>query len=215
MKFAVSLLTLVASMVGLMTAEAGHPRTTTKAHRAAASPKFQDPFSRTVRLGQVTVIKLRQQPPMTPPEAAKIKRLIASLANIDSPDFGLSSTLSGNAFAPIAGSEHAGALLLTNHQIKSSEALRELVQTGPRALPFLLDALDDSTPTRLTIRHNGMFGVMSFSHEIWGNPANAAEQKALASVSKTLWHATHSPADLARLPTNRTIPCGHRESPTP
>src|SRR5262249_48600239 len=141
-----------------------------------------DRASRPVKLGEVPVIKLEGQTPVSPEEAAKIKRLIAGLAEIKDPDFGLSPTMSGEAFAPIAGSEHASAFVLTNHRLRPSAALRELVALGPRALPFLLDALDDQTPTGLIIRHPGGFGGMWSAYEMRGNPANTREQRVLASL---------------------------------
>src|SRR5207248_1476457 len=75
------------------------------------------PVSLYVRLGPVPVIRLGQQKPVTDDEAVRIRQLIASLASVDSPNFGLSSTMSGAAFAPVAGSEHAGMLLLTDHRL--------------------------------------------------------------------------------------------------
>jgi hypothetical protein len=70
-------------------------------------------------------------------------------------------------------------MLLTNHNLKSSEALKFLVAAGPDALPLLLESLDDKTPTKYTIEHDGGFGGMWFANELWGNPANTREQKAM------------------------------------
>jgi hypothetical protein len=95
----------------------------------------------------------------------------------------------GNAFAPIASSAHFDGGILTNHQIKTSDDVRALVAFGPKALPFLLTALDDNTPTKLTMhpmdRH---FGGMYFSNELDGNPTNSVEQKAIASLPKRDWN---------------------------
>ncbi len=44
---------------------------------------------------------------------------------------------------PIDGQMEAGTQLLTDHKLKLSKTLRELVELGPKALPFLLKALDD------------------------------------------------------------------------
>ncbi len=134
-----------------------------------------------VRLGKVPAVKLAPRPAITPNRATRIKLLIASLAKIDSPDFGLSATMSGQAFAPIASQTHASTFLLTDHELKPSAALRKLVELGPESLPFLLDALDDETPTKLTMKHDSFMGVMYFANELWGNPVNALEQKALES----------------------------------
>ena len=207
MNFAASLLTLTTCVLGLMGAHAGDGDTIANVPPATTAPPVtQNEIPRTVRLGKVPSINLGPQPPVTPQEAAKIKRLIASLASIDSPDFGLSSTMSGTAFAPIAGSEQMGAFVLTNHQIRPSETVCELVRLGPRALPFLLAALDDRTPTRLTVRHYGWSGGMGFNREIRGNPWNAAEQRALASVPQSSRSTTRSPGDLIQLPVKPNAP---------
>lgn len=85
----------VEKLVGAMK---GSPAT--GAHAAPASGSSQPPSSPSVRLGKVPVIKLGRQKPVTREEAARIKRLIASLAEIGSADFGLSPTLSGTVFPP-------------------------------------------------------------------------------------------------------------------
>lgn len=139
-------------------------------------PGMKGPY---VRLGNIPNVKLVQSFKASPEEAGDIKQLIRNLAAIESPDFGLSSTISGEAFLPIEGMTESGAMILMNHQLKSLPELRKLVQLGPKALPFLLDALDDKTPTKLVIRHDGMFGVMKYTNELWGNPVNPTERKIL------------------------------------
>jgi len=151
-----------------------------------AAPVVRPPMrSPEVRLGSVQAIKLDAPTPVSKPEAMQIKRLIADLAKIDRPDFGLSPTLSGQAFAPIPGSQQVYTLLLTDHQIKPAEAVRKLVEIGPRALPFLLKSLSDRTPTKLILKHDNVIGIMEFQAEMWGNPLNPDEQDALALVGKT------------------------------
>jgi hypothetical protein len=127
----------------------------------------------------------RSTPEMKATEAdtKKIKRLIADLAAIDSPDVGLSPTMAGSAFAPIASSEHFGEFLFTEHGLKRNAAFTSLVELGPTALPFLLESLDDKTPTKLTIGHDFVMGDMSLGHEISGNPFNTQEAKVLADVN--------------------------------
>jgi len=137
-----------------------------------------------VKLHDLKTIQLAPPPPLSPAETAHISKLIANLANIDSPDFGLSATMSGESFAPIADAQNAGAFLLTDHRLKGSDDFKELVEIGPQALPFLLKALDDPTPTKLIINYHSDFGTMEYSDELWGNPGNAAEQKILATMPK-------------------------------
>ena len=103
--------------------------------------------------------------------------MIAGLAKIDKPDFGLSATMSGEAFLPIEGMSHAGAFLFTNHDLNTSSELKKLVELGPSALPFLLENLDNQTPTRLTIDHGGVFGGMWFDNELWGNPNRSRRER--------------------------------------
>jgi hypothetical protein len=129
-----------------------------------------------VKLGNIPDLQLVPRPPVSKKEAKRIKDLIASFANLDSPDFGLSPTLSGDAFAPLPGQSHAGTLLLTDHRLRRSQALKDLVALGPDALPFLLDALDDNTPTRVVIEHRGIGGAMWHAAELPLNPVNPAEQ---------------------------------------
>jgi hypothetical protein len=128
-----------------------------------------------VKLGKLPDLKLAPRPPVAADLAARIKELIAGLATLDKPDFGLSSTLSGDAFAPIPGQGRATTMLLTDHGLKPSEGLKALVTLGPDALPFLLDALDDQTPTKITIEHDDWFGAMWHGAELYLNPVNPAE----------------------------------------
>jgi hypothetical protein len=132
-----------------------------------------------IRLGPVPTVPLPEERPVEQAEAGHMRGLIARLADIDQPDFGLSQTLTGHCFAPIAGSEQVGTLLFTNHAICPSGTLRELVERGPRALPFLLAALDDQTPTGLHI--GGMMGQW-FGREMRGNAASAIEGPLLPVV---------------------------------
>jgi hypothetical protein len=131
-----------------------------------------------VKLGMIPELGLTPGPAVDETQAKRIKNLIANLAALDRPDFGLSATLSGIAFAPLSGHSQAGALLLTDHELQTSEALKALVTLGPDALPFLLDALDDKTPTKLTINHDGNFGIMWHAAELHLNPVNPSEQAA-------------------------------------
>lgn len=127
----------------------------------------------------------------TKAEARRIKELIADLAKIDSPYFGYSPTMGGIAFAPIASSgEFEGGLLFTNHGLKRNAAFTSLVELGPKALPFLLESLDDPTPTRLTGKHDQGFGAMWFGHEIGGNLFNMHETAVLTSekVERDFWN---------------------------
>src|SRR5262249_52651058 len=127
-----------------------------------------------IRLNKIPALKLEPRPPLTEAEKKEIKSLIAKLAEIDSPDYGMAATLSGSAFAPVAGHEHWGAGLLTDHQLKRSGTLTELVSKGPAALPFLLDALEIKTPSKLRMDNTGL--MLSFGSQLNINPINARER---------------------------------------
>jgi hypothetical protein len=128
-----------------------------------------------VRAGKVPDLKLPPRPPVDAARTKKVKDLIAALAALDRPDYGLSATLRGDAFAPLPGQARAGAFLLTNHGVQTSNTLAALVAMGPDALPFLLDALDDPTPTKIALNHDVAFGTMYHAAELPINPVNPAE----------------------------------------
>jgi hypothetical protein len=140
-------------------------------------------------------VSLAPRKPVDKEEAKRITGLIAALAEIASPDVGFSSTLGGHAFSPIAGRVERGPGILGiegpgggmvpfDHKLRPAAALRSLVELGPRALPFLLDALNDRTPTRLTVKHDSGFGGMWLANELRGNPLNPVEQRVLATRKK-------------------------------
>ena len=64
-----------------------------------------------VKLGKLPDLRLGPRPAAD--QAKKIRDLIVGLATLDKPDFGLSSTMSGNAFSPVPGQSQTGAFLLT------------------------------------------------------------------------------------------------------
>ena len=116
---------------------------------------------------------------MTRERADQIKACIARLAGIDRADYGLSPTMSGRAFLPVPSQRESHAMILTDHRIESSAALQALVEIGPDALPFLLNALADKTLTKLKFENRSGFGAMWLDNELWGNPANELEMKTL------------------------------------
>ncbi|HEY8503096.1 MAG TPA: hypothetical protein VIL46_00840, partial [Gemmataceae bacterium] len=134
-----------------------------------------------VRLGKVPSIKLPRRPALARDKKDRIKKLIADLSGLSSPDFGLSPTLTGRAFAPLPDHKQFDMGLLTNHRLKSTDALRSLVEIGPDALPFLLEALDDKTPTKLKVGSGNFITV--FGAELESNPLNSLERRVLSENS--------------------------------
>jgi hypothetical protein len=134
-----------------------------------------------VRLGKIPSVKLLPRPAITEERKKQIRSLIRKLAETDHPDYGISATVYGYAFTPLPEQAHAAAGLIIDHKLKPSEAFRRLVEIGPEALPFLLEALEDTTPTKLTVKRFGAFvGGLGFENELDGNPLNRLEQRALA-----------------------------------
>jgi hypothetical protein len=133
-----------------------------------------------VTLRKKTPIILQAQPRVSSQEATRIKQLIHNLAKIDHPDSGYSATFSGYTFSPVSGSEHFGGGLLSPGNAKTSSDLVELVKFGPKALPFLLEALKDRTATKLEMKLPiPEMGGMWFDNELQCNPANANERKVI------------------------------------
>src|SRR5262249_42550642 len=122
--------------------------------RGSLRPKF--------RLRKVPVIALGPRGPLTKQKADGIRACIARLASIDSADSGPPPTMSGGDFLPVSTKAEGIDLLLMDHQLKGSDALRMLVKIGPDAVPFLLGALNDKTPTNLKLEHRSAIGAMWF-----------------------------------------------------
>lgn len=137
-------------------------------------PRVETPEP-TVKLGKVPDVRLTTRPAVGEARVNRIKELIADLARLDSPDIGLSATLSGDQFAPVPGQTHVSVMQITGHRLEQSRVLRELVALGPDALPHLLNALDDQTPTGITIKHGGFDGGMSHGGDLDHNPVNRVE----------------------------------------
>lgn len=71
-----------------------------------------------------------------------------------------------------------------DHNRQEFDAFRELVALGPKSMPFLLKALDDKSPTKLTMTHKSAFGEMWLANELSGNPVNKTEAAVLAETTK-------------------------------
>lgn len=141
--------------------------------------------ARILTRGPLPSMRLLPRPNTTAVQAKQIRALIARLASIDKPYLGLAGSLEGSAFAPIDGQESSGAFLLTNHKMGVSESLKTLVALGPAAIPFLLDALDNPTPTKLTIKAFSD-GAMQYDTELSFNPVNSAE-RVVPRTTKVPW----------------------------
>jgi hypothetical protein len=131
-----------------------------------------------VMLADIPKVNLSPAPKAGADEA-RIEALVATLASLENLDLGVSPTIGDRAFLPLNAWKKAGAFVLTNPRIRSSDALKRLVALGPAALPALLAHLDDPTPTKLRVDHDGRFGAMWFANELSGNPLSRPEQAVL------------------------------------
>jgi hypothetical protein len=134
------------------------------------------PSAQSVRLGTIPSITLAARASITQEQHERIRGLIAQLATIDHPDFGLSGTSTRRAFAPLSDQANPEPLTLSDEQIKPPKAFCQLVEIGPEAIPFLLEALGDSTPTRLTVQPQIALGDMFFWDDLKRNPVNPLER---------------------------------------
>ena len=78
----------------------------------------------------------------TPEEVAEINSLIADLRRIANPHVGLSPSMSGSGFAPVPWAFEMHSGILMNHGLRPSPAFTRLVEYGPKALPYRLEAWD-------------------------------------------------------------------------
>ena len=120
-------------------------------------------------------------------DAARASKLIEALAEIAKPDYGFSPTLRGEAFPPVPGSERDYAWIYTDHGLDRSTAVLGLVELGPRAIPSLLEHIDDGRPTRLEVKAPRWGGSVDHACELPINPAIAAERAALEEAGISMF----------------------------
>lgn len=108
-------------------------------------------------------------------EQREIAELIEKLILIDKPDYGMAPAMSGSQFAPVASSRHFSGGIMVDHGLETSEGLTRLVALGPKALPQLLEAIDDATPSGLVMQHDSAMGAMWYGKEVGFNRANERE----------------------------------------
>lgn len=131
-------------------------------------PTFED-YKNSLRLREVPEVTPGERPRVDAESAERIKRLIADLANVERP-VDESMILMGWGFLPTDGQKESWGLRLVDHHMEWSPALQELVEIGPDALPYLLEALSDETRTRVCMEQDGAFGGMWHAREMWENP---------------------------------------------
>jgi hypothetical protein len=95
----------------------------------------------------------------------EIRSLIDKLLDVADEDIGYGSSWSGHNFSAVEDSEKHGARILDGKRPKGSPVIRDLVKMGAKAVPLLIAHLDDARKSKLTFKHRGDFGGMSFSRE--------------------------------------------------
>jgi hypothetical protein len=154
------------------------PPNSPKDQKSSVDP-LDDPLLK-LKLRSLPAIRLLPRTPLAKEKVKLIKASIACLAELDSHEFCLPATFGGHAFLPLPGQRQRRAVNLTAHRLISSTAIQTLVEIGPEALPFLLNALDDKTPTELKFENRcGAGPGMWLDNELWGNPLNELEMKTL------------------------------------
>jgi hypothetical protein len=115
----------------------------------------------TIRLWDVAGLRRREAklrswiknpPDFGPREVTEMRNRIAALSTIQDTGSLLSPSADEDEFAPLMGSAAKGLFPLVFYQKPPDRALIELIELGPRAIPFLLQALEDKTPTKAKIK---------------------------------------------------------------
>lgn len=123
--------------------------------------------------------------PLTEAETQQANTLIRELAETDAP----MTNVSG--FLPVRVTEEYQGGIVGAGPVERSDPLTKLVELGPRVLPLLLKALENATPTKLTIKHGGlaegMIGGMHFAREMRGNPLSRIESEVLGEQVQFVW----------------------------
>jgi hypothetical protein len=131
-----------------------------------------------IRQGKIPAVQLGQRPPVTEEKKKLIKSLISKLAEIKDCESGMWAKQMQKAFAPVSGQKYLALGLEPGEGLKTSNAFFSLVELGPEALPFLLEALDDKTPTQLTLGA----GLFLYARDLEGNYLNAVERRVLSKA---------------------------------
>jgi ankyrin repeat protein len=90
--------------------------------------------------------------------------LIDQLEKLGTQDTGYSGSVSGSSFLPLGYSSASVVLLSPTTPNGKSDAMLSLVKLGSKAVPALLDHLDDDRKTKIVIRNNG-FGFFGISQD--------------------------------------------------
>lgn len=155
---------------------------------ALAVPVRAQDEEREVALPFVTLVQPPEAPklevaPLSAERIQEIEELIRNLSGATRKDLGINSRMHGSVFVPVGEFGMNGDW--TGKKVDDiSEPVRRLIEIGPDALPFLLEALEDDARTEIPIQSvetmGAIAGGMAFDERTHGNPVNPLEQSTLA-----------------------------------
>jgi hypothetical protein len=122
-------------------------------------------------------------------EVREIKSLIADLSAIDKQALGISERRRGSTFSPLPGVNESHLYVVHDSEYEAIPSFRRLVELGPKSLPYLIDSLDDKTPTKLHFESGSQFFGLRWGRDIQANPMNSLEQRVLMDHQSPLQHA--------------------------
>jgi hypothetical protein len=143
--------------------------------RVSSKPIDRSPQAPVIRLGVIPKLKLAHSTTASAEEADEIKRLIGRLATVEVHRPGPLTTDRWNVLSNFTMKPPFDLSVDATDGLEFLELVRRLTALGPKALPFLLDALEDATLTKAVLPEWGI----QFSSTVWGNPVNARESKIL------------------------------------
>jgi hypothetical protein len=122
-------------------------------------------------------------------EGHRIEALIDALQTLAEPTWGIQAGYDGPRFLPLAPVEDPRVWWIGAGRVAEFEPLTRLVTLGPKALPYLLEHLDDARPTQLAFSHDsrclaGMGGMHLALEGLALSPLGPTEQRAARRHSK-------------------------------
>lgn len=112
---------------------------------------------------------------------------IAQLSDSDKFEFGATRGTAGPHFAAIGLRRVWGAGLIRIEPIGPvADAVLDLVESGPKSLPLLLAALDDTSPTHILIDRGRLLGGIWYAREVPINSAHSREMVTMHDYPKVL-----------------------------
>ncbi len=127
-----------------------------------------------LRLGTIATLKRVVSRTLTTDEKAEIRRMIRSLASINDDQENWTYFLQNRSFRPLDQTCESESVVSSSRYARSSLEFKRLIELGPDALPFLLESLDDNSPTAFVINNPG-FCQMAHVHGVRGNPVKLSE----------------------------------------